>query len=117
MADDITKIIEETSERTVEKVRKDFREATEEIKRHMDVVAEGLHSDIQAVAGGVEVANDRLDRLEGLPEKVDAISDDVEAIKVTMDTMQQDIGSIKHDLKHKVDREEFSALEVKLRPA
>ena len=110
MADDIAKIIEETSERTAEKVRKDFKEATEEIKHHMDVVAEDLKGQIQQVAEGVVVANQRLDRLEPLVEKVDAMKDDVEVIKVT-------VQGIQHDLKGKADREELTALELKLRPA
>lgn len=112
MADDVKKIIEEATEG----LRKDIRE--------VGVKVEAVQSDMKQVLEGVEVANDRLDRLEELPEKVDAIQDDVEAMKVTMDTMKQDIGSIKHDLKQKVDRDEFSAvdtrvgsLETKLHPA
>ena len=91
-------------------VKELIREEGKKTRRHFDVVAESLRSDIKAVAEGVEVANQRLDRLEPLVEKVDAMKDDVEAIKVTTQ-------SIQHDLKRKADREELTALEVKLRPA
>ncbi len=117
MADDITKIIEETSERTAEKIRKDSKEAIEEIKHHMDVVAEDLKGQIQQVAEGVETNTQHLERIDSRLTNLEPLIDDVEAIKVTMGTIQQDIGSIKHNLKQKVDREEFSALELKLRPA
>ena len=93
-----------------EEIKKHFDKKTEEVKQHMDVVAEDLKGQIQQVAEGVVVANQRLDRLEPLVEKVDAMKDDVEAIKVTTQ-------SIQHDLKRKADREELTALEVKLRPA
>ena len=106
MADDIKKLLEEHEEKT----RKHFDEKAEQVKNHMDVVAEELKGQIQQVAEGVVVANQRLDRLEPLVEKVGAMKDDVEAIKVTTQSIQQ-------DLKQKADREELAALEVKLRPA
>ncbi|HEY4510084.1 MAG TPA: hypothetical protein VJC15_03810 [Candidatus Paceibacterota bacterium] len=102
MAEDIKQFSEE--------IKKHFNEKTEEIKHHMDVVAEDLKGQIQQVAEGVIVSNERLDRLEPLVEKVEAIKDDVEVIKVT-------VNAIKRDLKQKADREELSALELKLRPA
>ena len=40
------------------------RETAEEIKRHFNVVAEGLRSEVRTVAEGVAGTNDRLDRLE-----------------------------------------------------
>ena len=95
MAEDIKQFSEE--------IKKHFNEKTEEIKHHMDVVAEDLKGQIQQVAEGVIVSNERLDRLEPLVEKV-------EVIKVT-------VNAIKRDLKQKADREELSALELKLRPA
>mgnify|MGYP001569624865 CR=1 FL=1 len=96
MAYDIKQIIEETAKKT-----------GEEVKHHMDVVAEDLKGQIQQVAEGVVVANDRLDRLAELPDKVDAIRDDVEVIKITL-------GTIKNDLKQKVDRDEFVTLEKRV---
>jgi len=95
MAEDLKQLIKEEGKKT---------------RRHFDVVAESLRSDIKSVAEGVEVANQRLDRLEPLVVKVEKIENDVEVIKVT-------VQAIKHDLKQKADREELSALETKLRPA
>ena len=40
------------------------RETAEEIKRHFGVVAEGLRSEIRAVAEGLEATNDRIERAE-----------------------------------------------------
>src|SRR3989338_9160710 len=110
MADEVKEIIVETAKKTDEEVKRHFDEKVEEVKRHVDVTAEALRSDIKAVAEGVEVANERIDRLEPLVEKVGKIEDDVEVIKAT-------VHDIQYDLKRKADREELSALEVKLRPA
>jgi len=110
MADDIKQIIEETAKKTGEEVKRHFDEKVEEVKRHMDVTAEALRSDIKAVAEGVETNTQQLERIETRLTNLELVKDDVEAIKVTVETIQ-------HDLKHKADREELSALEVKLRPA
>jgi hypothetical protein len=40
------------------------RETTDEIKRHFNVAAEGLRSEIRTVAEGVGANTERLDRLE-----------------------------------------------------
>lgn len=40
-------------------------ETAEEIKRHFNVVAEGLRSDIRLVIEGLGANTDRLDRVEG----------------------------------------------------
>ena len=40
------------------------RETADEIKRHFNVVAEGLRTDIRAVLEGIGAVNDRLDRFE-----------------------------------------------------
>ena len=95
MADDIKQIIKEEGEKT---------------RRHFDVVAEELKSEIQQVAEGVEINTQQLERIETRLTNLELVKDDVEAIKVTVETIQ-------HDLKHKADREELSALEVNLRPA
>ncbi|MEK7542492.1 MAG: hypothetical protein AAB524_02220, partial [Patescibacteria group bacterium] len=78
-----------------------------ELIHHLVVVVEDLKGQIQLVGEGVVVANDRLDRLAELPDKVDAIRDDVEVIKITL-------GTIKNDLKQKVDRDEFVTLEKRV---
>ncbi|HSE95171.1 MAG TPA: hypothetical protein VLD61_04730 [Methylomirabilota bacterium] len=42
----------------------ELRAAVDEMRRHFDVVAEGLHGDIRLVAEGVTVLSERVDRLE-----------------------------------------------------
>jgi len=44
------------------------RETAEEIKRHFNVVAEGLRSEIRTVAEGFSATNGRLDRIESRME-------------------------------------------------
>ena len=109
MADDIKQFSEE--------IKKHFNEKTEEIKQHMDVVAEDLKGQIQQVAEGVETNTQQLERIETRLTNLEPVRDDVKAIKVT-------VQGIKHDLKQKVDREEFveverrvGSLEPKLHPA
>jgi len=40
------------------------RETVDEIKRHFNVVAEGLRSEISTVAEGLTATNEKIDRLE-----------------------------------------------------
>jgi hypothetical protein len=44
------------------------RETAEEIKRHFNVVSEGLRSDFRTVAEGLAATNERLDRIESRME-------------------------------------------------
>jgi len=49
-------------------------ETAEEIKRHFNVVAEGLRTEIRTVAEGLAASNERLDRIEArLTEEFDEI--------------------------------------------
>jgi chaperonin cofactor prefoldin len=45
------------------------RETAEDIKRHFNVVAETLRSEIRTVAEGVAATNERLDRIESRIEE------------------------------------------------
>ena len=45
------------------------RETAEEIKRHFNVVSEGLRSDFRTVAEGLAATNGRLDRIESRMEE------------------------------------------------
>jgi chromosome segregation ATPase len=51
------------------------RETSEEIKRHFNVVAEGLRSEMRAVAEGVGANTDRLDRVD---ERLDRLESRME---------------------------------------
>jgi hypothetical protein len=96
MAEDIKKIIQDTAKATAKEVNQD-----------LGVKMEALQSDMKQVLEGVETNTQQLERLQGLPQDVEQIRDDVEAIKVTL-------GIMKNDLKQKVDREEFAALEERV---
>lgn len=97
MAEDIKKILEEYKKET----KRHFDEKTEETKRHFDVVAEDLRSEIQTIAEQVAVNTEKLEEHD---LKFDKISETLEIIKL-------DIEFIKHELKQKVGRDEFAALE------
>ena len=96
MAEDIKKIIQETAKATAQEVNQD-----------LGVKLEALQADMKQVLEGVETNTQQLERLQTLPEDVEHIRYDVEAIKVTL-------GIIKNDLKQKVDREELAALEERV---
>jgi archaellum component FlaC len=76
-------------------------------KREFGVILESIDSNVKHVVEAVDTHTKQLERLQGLPQDVEQIRDDVEAIKVTL-------GIMKNDLKQKVDREEFAALEERV---
>ena len=47
-------------------------EDREDIKRHFSVVAEGLRSEIRAIAEGVGANSDRLDRFDGRLDRMES---------------------------------------------
>ena len=73
-------------------------------KREFGVVLESIDSKVQHIVEAVDTHTKQLERLEGVPDTLAAMKDGIEAIKVTT-------GNMKNDLKQKVDREEFVALE------
>ena len=90
-------------------------DAVSEIKRHFDVVAEGLNDKISIIAEQYgDIKNDiksikktldsHTETLDSHTEMIGSIAEDVEVIKL-------DIEFIKGDLKKKVNYEEFMALE------
>ena len=93
MAEDIKKILE------------DYKEET---KRHFDVVAEDLKSKMQTIskqgAANTEKLEEHDQRFEKIENKLGRIEDTLEIIKL-------DIEFIKNELKQKVSRDEFAALE------
>ncbi len=50
----------------------------DEIKRHFDVVAEGVRSDIRLLAEGVATNSERLDRIDGRLDRVDGRLDGID---------------------------------------
>lgn len=85
----------------VEDVKKILEDYKEETKRHFDVVAEDLKSDIKAVAEQVAANTEKLEEHDRRFNKIDE----------TLETIKLDIEFIKNELKQKVSRDEFAALE------
>ena len=100
MADDLKTFIKEEGEKT----RRYVDERAVETQRHFDVVAEEMKGEIRQVAEGTAMNTERLGRIGKQTEKIEPMQEDIEAIKATLDIM-------KNDLKQKVDRDEFVALE------
>lgn len=98
MADDIKKIIEEAARKT-----------GEEVKIHFDVVAEELKGQIQQVAEGVETNSQQLERLEGIPAKLDQMDARLAAMETTLESVNLPI------MKQKIETLEkrVSVLELK----
>lgn len=93
MAEDIKKIVE------------DYKEET---KRHFDVVAERLEDKIGVVSEQV-VAN--TEKITSVQEKLEQYDKEFTGIKDTLEVIKLDIEFIKNELKQKVGRDEFAALE------
>ena len=83
---------------------KHFDRKTKETKRHFDVVAEDLKSEIKAVAEQVGANTEKLEEHDQRFNKIDE----------TLGIIQIDIEFIKHELKQKVDRDEFAVLEKRV---
>lgn len=60
------------------------RDEMDEIKRHFDIVAEGLGSRIGAVAGGPQILAEGqgklLQRMEGLEHRIDRLESEIKAM-------------------------------------
>lgn len=86
---------------SVKNILEDYKEET---KRHFDVVAEDLKSEIKTVAEQVEA---NTEKLEEHTQRFNKIDKSLEVIKI-------DIGFIKNELKQKVNRDEFAVLEKRV---
>jgi ubiquinone biosynthesis protein UbiJ len=89
------------------------RDTADEIKRHFNVVAEALRSDVRAVADAVTATNERLDRLEAkLAEELGEIK---AMIRLSFGQLDQRIRTLEEDmasLRARLDR-----LEARTRPS
>ena len=89
------------------------RETADEIKRHFSVVAEGLRSEIRAVADAVVSTNERLDRFEA--RVAEEMSEVKAMIRLSFGQLDQRIRTLEDDmasLKARLDR-----LEARSRPS
>lgn len=72
------------------------REEMEEVKRHFDVVAEGLRGEIRQVAEGVALVNERLDRQ--IHENETAHREILSAIRFSYAELDQRIRSVETEV-------------------
>ena len=87
-----------------EEIRKILDEYKEETKRHFDVVAEGICDEIKTVAEQVGANTEKLGEHDLRFNKIDE----------TLEIIKLDIEFIKNELKQKVSRDEFAALEKRV---
>jgi len=87
-----------------EEVRKILEDYKEETKRHFDVVAERLEDKIQTVSEQVAANTEKLEEHDLRFNKIDE----------TLEIIKLDIEFIKNELKQKVSRDEFAALEKRV---
>jgi len=88
-----------------------IKEQGEETRRHFDVVAEDLTSEIQTVA---EQVASNTEKITSIQEKLVEHDARFAGIGSTLEVMKIDLEFIKNELKQKVNRDEFVALEKRL---
>jgi archaellum component FlaC len=71
------------------------RETAEEVKRHFNVVAEGLRSDIRLVIEGLAANTDRLD---GVDARLDRVEVRLDRVEVRIDGVEVQLGGVKNEL-------------------
>jgi len=95
----------------IKKILETFKEHTQEIKRHFDVVAESIDDGIKILSEQV-VAN--TEKLEERDQRFDGIENKLEVMGGDAAITKDDIAFIKNELTQKVSREEFVVLEKRL---
>mgnify|MGYP001615361473 CR=1 FL=1 len=102
----------------MEITKEDLKKQSEEIKRHNDALYEKFRNDVKAIGEGWQLTKDKVDATFDLAGqinvKVTKLQLEVEKIKKDIEIMKSDISFIKNELKQKVDRDEFVALEKRL---
>jgi predicted nuclease with TOPRIM domain len=92
-------------------------ESVEEIKRHFGVVAEDVRSDVRAVAEGPDLANERLNRLEGgqarLDQRLDRLDQRLDRLDQRVDRGFGELQSMIRLSYAEIDRR-FDALETEV---
>lgn len=88
----------------MEDIKSLLKDQTEEIKRHIDVVKEDFDHKIGLIAESVS----------GIQEQLTAIRDMVARNTEDIEIIKMNIQFIKQELKHKVDQDEFEALEKRV---
>lgn len=80
------------------------KEEADDIKRHFDIVAEGLRDEIRLVAGGVPMNSERLDRVEGRFDSVEGRLDGVDGklvrVEGKLDRIDGELTSFRAEVRH-----------------
>lgn len=76
-------------------------ETAEEIKRHFNVVAEGLRSDIRLVIEGLAANTARLERVE---VRLDRVEVRLDGIEVQLDGVKNELGDTKAMIRPLISR-------------
>ena len=78
------------------------RETAEEVKRHFNVVAEGLRSDIRLVIEGLAANTDRLEgvdaRLDRVEVRLDRVEVRLDGVEVRLDGVEVQLDGVKNEL-------------------
>ncbi|HSE62175.1 MAG TPA: hypothetical protein VLG15_01050 [Thermoanaerobaculia bacterium] len=78
------------------------RETAEEVKRHFNVVAEGLRSDIRLVIEGLSANTDRLEgvdaRLDRVEVRLDRVEVRLDRVEVRLDGVEVQLDGVKNEL-------------------
>jgi len=86
-------------------------ETAEEIKRHFNVVAEGLRSDIRLVIEGLGANTDRLDRLQG---RFDGLEGRFEGLEIRFEGLEGRFEGL--EIRFEYLRTEFRELKERIEP-
>jgi hypothetical protein len=114
----LKKILKEQREEFEEHVDIKLKEQREEYQRYIGVVSEDFHKQIKIIAeqhGSIIKRLDTHTEMMGeLTVKLERLRLEIEKIKKDIEIIKLDIQFIKHELKRKVDRDEFEALEKRV---
>ena len=84
------------------------RETAEEVKRHFNVVAEGLRSDIRLVIEGLAANTDRLHgvdaRLDRVEVRLDGVAVRLDGVEVRLDGVKNELGDVKAMIRPLISR-------------
>lgn len=108
-----------------EKLKEILKGQREEYQRHLDVIVENFKSQIQLIAETLtsqqeqliairEITKQNTEAITNLQTQVVAIREMVANNTEDIEIIKMDIQFIKQELKHKVDRDEFEALEKRV---
>lgn len=88
------------------------------LERHNEILYEKFRGDVKILSEGWAYVKDKVEQLaenqEIMSVKLDAVIEMASESKQDISTIKSDISVIKYDLKEKVDRSEFAALEKRV---